>query len=208
MKNEKYKKIEGLRFGKLVVIKQIGTSIHNKTILKCLCDCGKIKKTLRGSLISGRTKSCGCIRITHGLTKTKEYSLWRSINQRCYNPKCNIFKYYGMRGITNYWKDDSSSFLEYIITDLGKRPTKNHSIDRINNSLGYFPGNLKWSTKKQQANNRRPPCQYKRDPLIIKRDKEIVTLFKLENLTKVQLAIRFNLHKKSINRILQKGVSI
>jgi hypothetical protein len=75
------------------------------------------------------------------------------MKERCLNPEHEFFSYYGGRGITVYqeWQDSFETFYQHI----GPRPTKLHSLDRINNDLGYAPGNVRWATKVEQANNRR-----------------------------------------------------
>lgn len=89
----------------------------------------------------------------HGFTGTPEYWAWRDIKKRCYNPNNKWYKNYGGRGIKMYepWVTSFTSFYEYI----GKRPAKGYSIDRIDNNGDYGPGNIKWSTKIEQDNNRR-----------------------------------------------------
>jgi hypothetical protein len=89
----------------------------------------------------------------HGLIKTPEYLTWQSIKTRCYNKNHKDYNYYGARGITvcERWKNCFKSFYK----DMGARPSKLHSIDRINGSLGYSPENCKWSTKKEQSENRK-----------------------------------------------------
>lgn len=83
------------------------------------------------------------------------YNTWRSMKQRCFNSNSTAYRYYGGRGITicDYWLG-KNGFTNFI-NDMGKRPTKNHSIDRIDNDGNYEPNNCKWSTKKQQIKNRR-----------------------------------------------------
>ncbi len=89
----------------------------------------------------------------HGLTGTPEYWAWRDIKKRCYNPNNKWYKNYGGRGIKMYepWITSFVSFLQYV----GNRPDRGYSIDRIDNNGDYEPGNVKWSTKKEQDNNRR-----------------------------------------------------
>jgi hypothetical protein len=90
----------------------------------------------------------------HGLIRRSEYRIWSLMKDRCLNPKSSNYPSYGGRGITIYepWIHDFVAFLEYI----GPRPTPRHSIDRIDNNSGYFPGNIKWSLPYEQRANQRP----------------------------------------------------
>jgi hypothetical protein len=91
----------------------------------------------------------------HGCSKnpTKEYKAWIGMKGRCLNPDYKNFKNYGGRGITvdPLWVSSFKKFLE----DMGQAPTKQHSLDRIDNERGYTPENCRWATKKEQSRNTR-----------------------------------------------------
>lgn len=154
----------GKRFGRLIVIKRMQQDRWRNYKWLCQCDCGKQKIVRSGSLRSGYTQSCGCLQkercavshTRHG-HKTKEktskiYRIWEAILRRCKNPNYHEYKYYGGRGIKvcERWKK-----FENFLTDMGKPPTKNHSIDRINNDKDYCLENCRWATKKEQQRNKR-----------------------------------------------------
>jgi len=101
--------------------------------------------------------SDGRFKPRHGMCRTRIYVTWESMKCRCYNPNYVRFKNYGGRGITvcEEWKNNFEKFYE----DMGDPPTLQHTLDRKNNDGGYSKENCKWSTKKEQANNRRKPIR-------------------------------------------------
>lgn len=128
------------------------------------CDCGNITYVQTQKLISGHTRSCGCLsrevarknrlaETKHGHMKngraSRTYSSWRAMRGRCMNINHNDYHRYGAVGITVC--DEWSSF-ETFLKDMGERP-KNTTIDRIDNSKGYYPGNCRWSTPVEQIHN-------------------------------------------------------
>lgn len=154
--------LTGKRFGNLVAI--LPTTIHlksRKMIWLFKCDCGKTKRIVGSAVTTGNSQSCGCgvvnatIRrnFIHGGSKLAEHRVWREMKKRCYNPKCQGYKNYGGRGIIvcNRWLHLFRNFL----SDMGKRPSKFHSIDRKDNNGNYTPSNCQWSTKLRQNRNRR-----------------------------------------------------
>src|SRR5215203_343786 len=132
--------LTGIRFGRLVAIKR-GETVNGRVMWICQCDCG-VETVVRGTaLTDGNSKSCGCLRRdtiseiakrqgTHGLSRTVEYPVWRTMIARCYNSKSRCFRYYGGRGITvcERWRNSFEAFLE----DMGPRPIANvrMTIDR------------------------------------------------------------------------------
>jgi len=94
----------------------------------------------------------------HSLTKTKGYKLWCNIIQRCYNPKNHSYKYYGEKGVImeDYFKNSYENFINWIkgIANYEKWLNSSElSLDRIDNTLGYVRGNIKFSTKTEQVEN-------------------------------------------------------
>ena len=121
------------------------------------CNCG-IKKVIRiADVRSGRTKSCGCynrkLSTTHNMTKTSEHRSWSDMKSRCTNNKHKRYKDWGGRGIMvcERWLNSFENFY----ADMGPKPTKAHSIDRIDNDGNYEPSNCRWATKKEQQGNSR-----------------------------------------------------
>jgi hypothetical protein len=94
-------------------------------------------------------------RKTHGLRGTPEYNAWVHIRHRCNNPKDRYFAIYGGRGIRVCDRWLGPSGLANFIADMGPRPSKLHSIDRVNNDGNYEPGNCRWATIGEQCRNRR-----------------------------------------------------
>lgn len=86
---------------------------------------------------------------------SKEYAAWYSMLDRCYNQQSQAWNNYGGRGIKvcDEWLGEDG--FENFFRDMKEAPSPNHSLDRINNSLGYSPNNCRWATAKIQARNRR-----------------------------------------------------
>lgn len=152
------KDLTNQRFGKLTAIRLSANpyiSPTNKKINKwvCQCDCGNIKEINIYSLIHNKSKSCGCNHRTHNLTNTPEYSTWSEMKSRCTNVNHPRYNNYGERGIQvcQKWLDSFEAFIK----DVGKRPSKNHSLDRIDNDGNYTKDNVRWTNSTVQSINRR-----------------------------------------------------
>jgi hypothetical protein len=90
------------------------------------------------------------------LTYIAEARALNAMQQRCENPKHKHFSYYGGRGIMIHERYRGRGKVERLVADIGPKPSPLHTIDRIENSKGYEPGNLRWATRKEQAANTRP----------------------------------------------------
>jgi hypothetical protein len=155
----KFIDLTGLKFGRWTILKQINTN-KKKSRWKCECSCGIIKNIDGYSLRTGDSKSCGClhkdIMTKHGLSNSHIDKIWKSMIQRCTNPKNPRYKDYGNRGITvcKRWLPKNNGFINFL-NDMGLPPSKKHQIDRIDNNKGYHKKNCRWSTNKENNYNRR-----------------------------------------------------
>ena len=149
------KDLTGQRFGKLVVREWAGNSRW-----LCDCDCGRSTKVITANLKRGNTSSCGCVRniksskraTIHGLSNTRAYKTWISIKRRCYEPQNAAYKDYGAKGVDMWdeWLVDVVAF----VRDVGQPPSDDHTLDRIDNAKGYYPGNVRWATPLEQGSNK------------------------------------------------------
>jgi hypothetical protein len=166
--------ITGQRFGRLVVVARDGSCKHTGgATWRVQCDCGNKKSVVRSALILGRTQSCGCLasevsarnirnahpkavkhgRLRNGSDGGKLYNAWHQMIRRCEGKSNASYQRYGGRGICvcPTWRENFAEFAAHI----GEPPSAMHSVDRINADGNYEPGNVRWATPKEQANNRR-----------------------------------------------------
>lgn len=89
--------------------------------------------------------------IKHGDSKSPEYNSWACMIQRCYDENHDTYERYGALGITvcDEWRTSYAAFLAHI----GRKPSPRHTIDRIDGTKGYEPGNVRWATPLEQSRN-------------------------------------------------------
>jgi hypothetical protein len=90
-------------------------------------------------------------RFRHGMGKSTEYNSWIAMRRRCNDPHCDSYQSYGGSGVTVCERWDAS-FVDFL-ADMGMKPTREHTIDRIDSSGNYEPGNCRWATKIEQSRN-------------------------------------------------------
>ena len=150
----------GIKFNLLTLVEEISTKSRFR-MAKWSCSCGGSIITRIQSVELGYTKSCGCLkykkgivrRFKHGMSKSPEYQAWADLKDRCYNPNNKYFFNYGGRGIKvcDRWLESFENFFE----DMGYRPSKRFSIERVENNGIYEKNNCKWGTKYEQERNKR-----------------------------------------------------
>lgn len=148
----------GKHFGAWVVLARAG-SRNTFVYWLCRCDCGTVSELSGGALRGGKTKSCGCKKeegrqaalTGHRETRTPTWNSWLSMRHRCSNQNDPSYPRYGGRGIRvcERWEN-----YENFVADMGHRPDGT-TLDRVDNSGNYEPGNCRWATGSEQSRNRR-----------------------------------------------------
>lgn len=158
------KDLTGLTVGYLTVTRYLGS--HRRGALwETRCVCGALKALpsadIRQWRVANRQSSCGCKtrqtigakNKTHGMTKHPAYGVYRTMRDRCANPKNSNWKNYGARGIgvCSRWLESFENFW----ADMGATYSPGLTLERERNAEGYSKENCLWVTPFRNANNKR-----------------------------------------------------
>lgn len=188
----KTKDIVGVRYSDLTVL-EFSQIKNNNAHWICRCElCGNNTEVSRPNLRSGNTKDCGCRRsekiseaITkHGCSGSPTWSSWEKLRQRIRTKKN---KTYASIDYDKRW-DDFNVFLQ----EMGERPI-GHSIDRIDNTKGYYKENCRWATHKEQCRNK---------------SSNVMIYFKGKSMCVADWVLETGIHRSTITRRMKKGLPI
>jgi hypothetical protein len=197
----------GQNVGCCIYIKDAGVNKFGQRLAEFKCSCGNLFISGVHVVKRGSTQSCGCVKMktivdlgrslkTHGegsykKQPTKEYSAWVSLKGRCLNPKNKRYYRYGGRGIKicERWGSSYENFLE----DMGRAPSRFHSIERNDNDGHYELDNCHWALPKEQSNNR---------------SSNVKCFFRGETMNQKQLAEKYDVDYYKLRRRMRKGMSV
>lgn len=187
------------KYGRLTGIERVGVAPNRQSLWRFKCDCGVVTILQGSSVRHGNTASCGCLQkelarenirqraTTHGMTSSPEFVSWTAAKSRCYYRKNKEYARYGGSGITmcDKWRLSFSEFYK----DMGQRPSGT-SLDRVDPSGNYEPGNCRWATHTEQSRNRR-------NSIYVDHLGRRIPLTEFAEITGVKYATAFRRYKKN-----------
>ena len=140
------------------------------------------------------------VRYIDGRSKDSEYEIYHGMRRRCLNPKANRYHTYGAMGVKvcERWMEPKTGYSNFL-EDVGRRPSPRHSIDRIDPTGDYEPGNVRWATAKEQSRNVRHRVEYNfPDGLMT-----LAEAAEFYGIKKTTLWMRLNRYKQSTTEAVQ-----
>jgi len=136
----------------------------------------------------------------HGYSHTYLYNVWKNRMHWCYNKNNRDYKYYGNRGIKLYqpFINNFLRFVKYILKDIGEKPSKNATLDKIINNASYYPGNFRWASQTIQNRNKRNSIIDDKKAIEIKR------LYYIEGYKQKEIAKKYNTCQTTISYTINK----
>lgn len=141
-----WKSLVGDQFGDLTVV-ALDKSTGDGRRWRCACVCGAVTFVMTRDLTSGHSQSCGCSK-EHGQTKTRKYRAWKAMKGRCNSPGAHDACYENVTYCPK-WED-----WEAFDKDVPEPTSEQHTLDRIDGTKGYEPGNIRWATRAEQSRNK------------------------------------------------------
>ena len=140
--------ITGQVFGRLTAVENTGRKTTAGYVWKCSCECGTIKEVPISALNAGSIRSCGCLKITHGMTLSPSWRSWDSMIERCKNPKYS--EWYSDVSVCERWLEPGGKGFINFYEDMGERP-EGMTLNRINGAKIYSKETCEWATLSMQS---------------------------------------------------------
>ena len=197
----------GLRYGKLVIVKEIGVRRKYNRVFECICDCGKTTTVCQSYLSKDMMCGCGCLKKKpkkHGLSYHPLYKVWNDIKMRCYNKNRASYKNYGGRGVKmcDEWRNNPEAFVKWGIKN-GWKPGFEIDKDMLGDNKLYSPENCVFLTPKMNS-------KYKRNTKYVLYDNKKMTLVDLSELLDIKYSFLYYhlfIQKKDINELIKNRKS-
>lgn len=159
----------GNKYDKLLILSEVESKVYGHRQYRCLCDCGKEHIVTRNNILRGISKQCkSCSQSQKTATNTTvnvkgnrlTYNSWRSMLLRC-----NEIDRYKHVKICDEWREPITGFLKFL-EEMGPRPAKEYTLDRIDSKGHYHKGNCRWATAGIQNHNKGKKCTAKTSSFI------------------------------------------